>query len=111
MAARETSRAECAPVAGGGRSDLWPGEKKLLAAQAGAGDPCDAAWNSRSSQSRPTGIRLLGKIEHGFYRAGESDRTPWRGGSGKTDLGHFSTSSPAAGLSGMVASVLPFCPS
>jgi hypothetical protein len=34
-----------------------------------------------------------------------------RGGSGKTDLGHFSTSAPAAGPSGMVARVLPFCTS
>jgi hypothetical protein len=29
MARRETSRAQRAPVAGGGRSDLWPGEEKL----------------------------------------------------------------------------------
>ena len=34
-----------------------------------------------------------------------------RGGSGKTNLGHFSTSAPVAGPSGMVARVLPFCPS
>jgi hypothetical protein len=34
-----------------------------------------------------------------------------RGGSGKTDLGHVSTSSPAAGPSGMVACLLPFCAS
>jgi hypothetical protein len=42
VARSKTSRAEGVPVAGGGGLDLWPGEKKLLAAQAGAGDPCDA---------------------------------------------------------------------
>ena len=37
-----TSRAERAPVAGGGGLDQWPGEKKLLAAQAAAGYTRDA---------------------------------------------------------------------
>ena len=74
MARRETSRAQRTPVAGGSGADLRAGEEKLPTAQVGSGDPCDAAWNRGRSQSRLTGIRLLWAVEHGFYRAGESDR-------------------------------------
>ncbi len=61
------SRAESPPVAGGGGLDLWPGEKKLSEAQAGAGGPCDAAWNRGRSHSRLTGMRLLGTVGHGVH--------------------------------------------
>jgi transposase-like protein len=52
VARAESSRAESKPVAGGGRLDVRPGEKKLSAAQAGAGHACDAPWNKLSSQGR-----------------------------------------------------------
>ena len=41
-----TSRAQRTPVAGGGRSDLWPGEEKLPRAQAGTGLAADASGDS-----------------------------------------------------------------
>ena len=37
---------------GGGGSDLWSGEKKLPAAQAGSGHARDAPWSKRRSQGR-----------------------------------------------------------
>jgi hypothetical protein len=55
---------------------------------------------------RLTGIRLLWTVEHGLYRAGESDRPPWLGRSGSPNLGHSAAISPSLGPSGVVASVL-----
>src|SRR6266702_8421722 len=49
-------RAESASMAGGGRSDLWPGEEKLPTAQAGWCDACDAPWDRGSSQGGLDGI-------------------------------------------------------
>lgn len=57
MARTETPRAERASVAGGGGLDLWPGEKKLPAAQAGSGDPRDAPLERDGSQGRLAGTR------------------------------------------------------
>ena len=51
------------------------------------------------------GMGFGGAAEHGFHRAGESDR-PTRGGSARTpDLGHFPTGSTAPGSPGVVASL------
>jgi hypothetical protein len=105
------SRAQGAPVAGGGRADLRAGEEKLPAAQTDSRHACDAAGDTEGSHNRPAGIGFFWEVEYRFYRTGESDRAPWRSSSGKTDLGYFATSSPAAGPSRMVACVLPFCPS
>jgi hypothetical protein len=54
---------------------------------------------------------LLRAVEHGFYRASEFDRPTWGGRSRTSHLGYFPTGSTAAGPSGMVACVLPFCAS
>jgi hypothetical protein len=55
------------PVASGGGADLWPGEKKLPAAQAGSGDPRDAAGDRGCSQSRLTGTGSFWETEYRFY--------------------------------------------
>jgi transposase-like protein len=47
-----SERAGSAPVASGSGTDIWPGEKKLPAAQAGAGHACDAPRDRGRSQSR-----------------------------------------------------------
>ena len=39
-------------MAGGGRPDLWPGEKKLPAAQAGSRHACDAPRGTSRSRGR-----------------------------------------------------------
>ena len=98
-------------MAGKGRSDLRSGEKKLPAAKAGPRDAGDASWHRGGSQSRLTEDGLLRPTEHGIYRAGQSDRSSWDSCAGSPDLGHCSAGSTAAGLTGVVASVLPFCPS
>jgi transposase-like protein len=67
LARRETSRAHCAPVAGGGRSDLWPGEEKLSTAQADLCDACNAPGDRGRSQSHLTGIRPFWTAQHRFY--------------------------------------------
>ncbi len=55
MARSGTSRAERAPVAGGGGLDLWPSEKKLLAVQAGGSHALDASRDTGRSHGRLTG--------------------------------------------------------
>jgi hypothetical protein len=98
-------------VAGGGGSDLRPGEKKLPAAQAGSRHARDAPWDRGRSQNRLAGLVSLRMPEHRFYRTGESDGPSWSGSSRKTYLGYFPTGSTAAGSSRMVACLLSFCAS
>jgi hypothetical protein len=81
----------------------------LSEAQAGARHARDAARERGRSQKHLAGTRFLRRVEHGFHRAGESDRSSWGGSARTTYLGHFPTGPTAAGLSGVVASVLSFC--
>jgi hypothetical protein len=67
MARRETSRAARAPVASGGRSDLWPGEEKLATAPASSCDTGDAPLDRGRSQGGLAGTGPLWTIEHRFY--------------------------------------------
>jgi hypothetical protein len=83
----------------------------LPSAQAGTGLASHASWNRGRSQSRPTGIRLLGTIEHGHNSAGEFDRPSRRGCAGASHLGHCSAVLTASGPSGVVARLVSFCPS
>ena len=98
-------------MAGGAGPDLWPGEKKLPAAQVGWGLARDAPWGTNRSQGRLAGVRLLGTAEHGVYRTGESDGASWRLSAGTPHLGHGPAISSPLGSPGVVAGVLPFCPS
>jgi hypothetical protein len=52
VARRKLWRAESTPVASGGGPDIWPGEKKLPAAQDSAGHARDASWDRSRSQGR-----------------------------------------------------------
>ena len=106
-----TSRTQRASMAGGGWPDLRPGEEKLSAAQAGAGHTRDAAGDRGRSQSRLTGIRLLGTAQHRLYRAREFDRPPWSSSAGTPQVGDGEACSTPARPSGVVASLLSFCPS
>jgi hypothetical protein len=67
MAHLVPSRKERASMAGGGRSDLRPGEEKLPTAHAGSSHAGDAAWNRGGSQSRLRGIRPLWTTQYGFH--------------------------------------------
>jgi hypothetical protein len=67
MAARETTRAQRAPVAGGGGLDLRPGEKKLSAASAGSRHARDASGDKGRSRGRTAGTRPLRTTQHRFY--------------------------------------------
>ena len=58
---------------------------------------------------RLTSIRLLWPVEHSIYRADQSDCSSWDSCASSSHVGHLSTGSPAAGQSGMVALLLPFC--
>jgi hypothetical protein len=58
-----------------------------------------------------TSIRLLGTVEHGLNFAGQSDAPPWNSCAGASHLGDGSTVLTPARLFGMVACLLPFCPS
>jgi hypothetical protein len=111
MAGRRSERAPHAPVAGGDRPDLWSGEEKLPTAQAGAGFTGDADWNAGRSPSCLTGIRPLGTVEHGFYRASESDGPPWGGSAGTPHVGDGSAVPTPAGPPRVVACLLSFCAS
>jgi hypothetical protein len=97
-----------APVAGGTKPDLWPSEEKLPAAQAGSGHARDAPGDRGRSQSCLTGIRLYWTIEHGFYRAGESDGPAWGGSARTPHVGDGSAITTPAGSRGVVACVLSF---
>src|SRR5215469_10085017 len=81
----------------------------LPTTQAGSGDARDAAWDRGRSQRHLAGTRFLRTVEHRVHRAGESDRASWGGSARTTDVGHVPTGPTAAGLTGVVASVLPFC--
>jgi hypothetical protein len=48
-----SSRAQRAPLAGGGWPDLRPGEKMLPTAQVGTGHPCHASWDPRMLSKSP----------------------------------------------------------
>jgi hypothetical protein len=98
-------------TAGGGRSDLGPGEEQLPAGQAGAGLAGDASWNTGRAHSRLTGIGPLWRVEHRLSRAGESEG-PSRGSrAGSSNLGDGSAVLTPARPSGVVASVVALCAS
>ena len=92
-------------------SHLWSGEKMLPAAQAGSGHACDAPWDTSRSHGRLAGMRLLGSVEHRHNSAGEPDRPSWGSSSRTPHVGHGEARSTPAGPLGMVACLLPFCPS
>ena len=69
----------------------------------------DAPWDRGSSQKREASTGFLWTTEHGFHRASESARPPWRGSSRETDLGHCSAVPTAVSPSGVVACVLSIC--
>jgi hypothetical protein len=98
-------------VARGGWSDLRSSEKMLSAAQAGSGHTRDAPGDRGRSQGLLTGDGLLWTAQYRFYRTREFDRPPWGGSSGPPYLGHRTAVFTPAGPSGVVASLLPFCPS
>jgi hypothetical protein len=50
-------------------------------------------------------------VEHRFYRAAEFDHPTWSGCAGPPYPGHVTAVSAPAGTPGMVAGLLPFCPS
>jgi IS1 family transposase len=62
-----SERTERAPVAGGARLDLRPGEEKLPPAQTGTGHARDAPWDRARSQIRFTRLRLLRQTQHRFH--------------------------------------------
>jgi hypothetical protein len=111
MARRETSRAECPPVAGGTKPDLRTGEKMLPTAQTGSRQAHHASWNRGRSQSRPTGDGILRAAEHGFHRAGESDHPSWSGRAGSSHLGDGAAVPTLVSSSGVVARLLSLCAS
>ncbi len=98
-------------MASGRSTDLWPGEEKLQAAQARASDARDAPGNQGCSHRRLTGTGPLWTAQHGLYRTGESDCPSWNSRAGSSNLGYGAAVSTSAGQSGVVASVLSFCPS
>ena len=77
-------RAENTPVASGRRTDLWPSEEKLQAAQARASDARDAPGNQGCSHRRLTGTGPLWTAQHGLYRTGESDCPSWNSRAGSS---------------------------
>jgi hypothetical protein len=83
----------------------------LPAAQAGACQARDETRDRGRSQRHLAGTRFLRTVEYCVHRAGESDGASWNSRPGTSHLGHFSTVSTAAGPSGVVASLLSFCPS
>jgi hypothetical protein len=78
--------------------------------RAGAGDPCDAAWNRGRSQSRLAGIRFLWTTEHGFHRASEFDRPTWHSSARSPHLGYSTAVSTPVSSPRVVASLLSFRP-
>jgi hypothetical protein len=96
-------------VAGRARPDLRQMKKCYQRAQAGARFAGDAAWNPGRSPNRLTEIRLLGTLEHGFYRAGESDGPTWGGSPRPPHLGYGSAVLTPAGPPRVVARVLSLC--
>ena len=60
-------RAKCLSVADSGGTDLWPSEKMLPQAQAGAGHARDTPGNRDRSSGRLAEVRLLGTAEHRVY--------------------------------------------
>jgi len=90
-------------TAGGSEADLRAGEEKLPTAQAGTGHAGDAPGNRGRSQSRPTGLRLLGSVEHRHNSAGQFDHPTCKSRSGSSHLGHSTAVPTPAGSLGMVA--------
>jgi hypothetical protein len=99
-------REDRASVAGGGWSDLWPGEKMLPAAQASPRLARDASGDRGHSQGLLAGVKLLWTAEHRFYRAGESDGPSWNSCPGSSNLGDGAAVPTTARPSGVVACVL-----
>jgi hypothetical protein len=98
-------------MAGSGGPDVRPGKEKLPTAQADAGHACHAPGNKRSSPRCLTRTGLLRAAEHGFYRAGESNRPTWGCSSRPPHVGDGSAVLAPAGPSRVVASLLPLCAS
>jgi CBS domain-containing protein/transposase-like protein len=111
LAPSGSSRPEGEAVAGGAKLDLRSSEEKLSTAQAATGLARHASWNRGRSHSRLTRDGLLRPVEHGFYRAGESDHPPWNSCTGSSHLGHGEACPTAAGQSRVVAGLLSFCAS
>src|SRR5262249_27012121 len=103
-----SERAECAPVAGGTKPDLRPGEKMLPAAQTGKCGACDASLHRGRSHRYLSRTWVFLTASYRFYRTGESDSAPWNSRSGPPDLGHSPADPTAAGPPRVVASLLPF---
>ena len=102
------SRTHRAPMAGGTKPDLWPGEKMLPAAQAGPRLTRDASGDTGRSLDCITGYGLHRAAEHCFYRASQSDGPPWNSRAGSSHLGDGSAVSTPARPPGVVARLLSF---
>jgi hypothetical protein len=63
------------------------------------------------SQSRHTEDGVLRAAEHGFHRAGESDRPSWSGRAGSSHLGDGAAVPTPVSSSGVVAGLLSLCAS
>ena len=111
LAPDELSRATKTSVGGDGRADLWSSKENLPAAQAGVRQAGDAPGHTDSSSGHEASVRLLGATEHGFHRAGESHGPTWNSCAGASHLGYCSAVPIPAHPSGVVARLLPFCPS
>jgi hypothetical protein len=98
-------------MAGGGGPDLRPGEEKLPAAQAGACHASNAPGDTGRSYHRLAETGFLWTVEHGFHRAGSTNRPSRRGSARTPHLGHGSAVLMPARSSGMVESVLSLCTS
>ena len=98
-------------MAGGGGSDLRPGEEKLSSTQADPRDTRDAPGHRGCAHSRLTEIRFLWSVKHRLYRAGESDSASRRGSAGTSHLGHSAAVPTPARPSGVVARLLSLCSS
>ena len=105
------SREERPSVAGGGGSDLRPGEKMLPTTQARARQARDAPRDRGRSHDVLTGDGLLWTAQYRFYRTRESDGPSRRLSSDTPDLGHGPAVSSPLGSRGMVARLLSFCAS
>ena len=100
-----------APVAGGGGPDLRPSEEKLPASQASPGLARDAFGTEDALIATLQGLGFSGRLNTAFIERVNLTVRHGIASSGPPDLGHVPTGSTAACPPGVVASVLPFCPS
>jgi hypothetical protein len=59
------------PLAGGIRTNLWPGQEGLSALPTGARDPADALWDSGGAAERPQPTRAEWAAQYGLHRTRE----------------------------------------